>query len=1703
MAARFLVGGGTGNWNSNTNWAATSGGASGASFPIAGDTVTLDANSGAANITVNVASACTSIVATAGYTGTLTFNAQLTVSGTITFISGMTIAGTTGPLVANATATLTSGGKTITCPMTFPTAGTFTLADDWTVNGLVSAGASASTNVNISGASRTLTCNGGFRAAAASNAQGCIGSAKLVLAGGTWDQTVSSVFTGNPVDIAGNVTVSGIVGWYENSGVSSAIIRYVSGTVTTTGSTLKLGNSSAELNTSGITWNNVEFIGAGTWTITSTMNVGGTLTFSSISGYPTFSGSAAISTLHVFFTGSSSTLTLNNTGGLVATGTMMLADRATTFAGSSGWTVGTLTNASYTTSRTVTLTFGNTYTVNDYFSNAGTTSTIRQSIVSSSAGNQVDLVVNGATRLYFCDATDIDSSGGNAVNSSGGVLSNATNWTNSTITNIWYMDYEGGSDNNAGDSFALTDTASDGVADGTSIFTSATGGFTGMEGRKINIVTKGGRTIIAVNSDTSVILNALVSAGSGLTWNIGGRRKEAVNFTAANTQGIAGGDTIRVMGSPAPTSLTVDLAWTQLSNAVLYGVSSRTTVLDTSLSWTASANVTATTSTRIIRPGHTQSISLAWSNTFTTGKAAYVATGSPLDLSAYTGLGVWIYQVSGTLMAAGAHSIQLCSDTAGNTVVDDLPLEQIGFPVNTGWYYMYVNKGSALGASIQSIRWNVNTDQAAQTFLLGGIEAFSAPTALPIASIATCESAWTASASVTATVTTAGKVRVNRTQIAVAAGFTTGKAAYFATGTLDLSGYQQVSFWLAQTAGTTLATGGISLRLCSDTIGAVTVNTIAVPALASTQWTKITVDTGGALGASIASIALYVDTDAGAQTFLLSNIIACKASSAADSLTLHSLIGKPGSIGAGGADDETWYPIMSMLGSVIRLDMGFVLNMATAPQGYWGDSEQVEGFKREPIRTTPIANNNIFESSISGTSAAVPLTFSFGWDRTNMSARSLGTSWYSGSGNSASSVGFMIPTDYLVLDGYCATAYANGTSNSFSDSSKVKDGQFVGCTIGINWSSTGSDFRAEGVYLCNNSSYGLNCNGTFVSLTSLDARKINGNASYGINAGSEFDSTWVIDEACGNGNNGLYFTTGEKVVATIGQLRWNGGYGILTSGSGQYLITVTGEVSNNGGSGMAIRSAVTTINFTVIKDNGGASGNSAGFELSGGCDAVAYGDEVSNNNGSSTGAGIQAAAEARFKLFGADISGHDTATVRWVNDASSPPMGEISLVNCTPTDVTRVTVSDYYGGASVTSTCEGGVFGANYTYLGDSVIESQTAVRHSATGVAWKMTQNATNSVSEDFPLVLSLGTYAVEAGERTITAWLRRDNVGQTVGLRCLKGQLPGMTATASAEMTAAIDTWQQVSITISPTVAGVVEIEAYAWGVNGAIAYVDDLDVSGVAVPLDYAFDGHPAASPLVGEAAVFSPVGSIGSSASKVNGNTITGVTVINASAGQLIIMGVATDNEQTTDGPSTLHTALTIDGHGCTKIGEYTNGNGAANAGATVSIWRLIVPSDIANGSAVLSTLNVGKDAKCMAGYVTDWNPTYTLVDDGLEYLANDASDPGSMTVTGVLDTPHLWVRFIAVKQSNTNAGNLTPTAAFTSIPGSGTTGGAATSNMTIRGEFQVGTGTTSDASNPTLISADSANIMAGLAATLPGGSTTAVGTLINGGILSTR
>lgn len=274
MAARFFVNGGVdNNWSTIGNWSLTSGGTGGEAVPTASDDVAFDSNS--PNCTVNTSNRVCKTLNFTGYTGTITMTMGITVSGSVTLVSAMAIAGT-GFLAVNATGTLTSNA--VAWPNALNIGGTsqtYTLADAWTVTGLITANGTTATTV---AGTFSITANGGFTSTVASF---ILSTGTLILGGGTWNSN-GVVFTGN-VTFAGNVTVSGNVSWRTGT------MLYSSGTITTTSSTLTM-TAAGTLNTNGIIWNNFTASGTITITLSSDLTLTGTLTLGTTTLTTTING---------------------------------------------------------------------------------------------------------------------------------------------------------------------------------------------------------------------------------------------------------------------------------------------------------------------------------------------------------------------------------------------------------------------------------------------------------------------------------------------------------------------------------------------------------------------------------------------------------------------------------------------------------------------------------------------------------------------------------------------------------------------------------------------------------------------------------------------------------------------------------------------------------------------------------------------------------------------------------------------------------------------------------------------------------------------------------------------------------------------------------------------------------------------------------------------------------------------------------------------------------------------------------------------------------------------------------------------------------------------------------------------------------------------------------------------------------------------
>jgi hypothetical protein len=422
--------------------------------------------------------------------------------------------------------------------------------------------------------------------------------------------------------------------------------------------------------------------------------------------------------------------------------------------------------------------------------------------------------------------------------------------------------------------------------------------------------------------------------------------------------------------------------------------------------------------------------------------------------------------------------------------------------------------------------------------------------------------AWTASANVSAVQsTTQYKEGNSSAEILIGGAFTTGKAAYYTLpSTLDLSSYQQVSFWVRLNLGNVGVAGQAYIALCTDTTGDTVAHQCNIPALGATSvWVPVTVNLGTNLNAAIQSVALYVVTDIAAQTFLIDNIIACKAASSADSVTLNSLISK-----SDGTGDEAWYAIQSINNDVIMLaNANGNTSQTTNIRGYNGVTETVTTYKRDTTKTVPAASAATVVASINdnGNSANL-ITYSGGWNRTDMSTQT-GFTWYDGSNG----LGFGL--------------YAS--ARTFNQIDRLN---FCRYTTGIQFTSSTADTIVGSAYTTASTSVGLDLGSgtTRISCTSLWA---NNNGTIGVNYAGTSSVIADIKLASNNSQNGLALTGAQYV--TVGSII-GGNNGGNSDGDIRFAATFnctigTATLTNSSGSGIVTNGGVGFNNYI----NGGSS----------------------------------------------------------------------------------------------------------------------------------------------------------------------------------------------------------------------------------------------------------------------------------------------------------------------------------------------------------------------------------------------------------------------------------------------------------------------------------------------------------------------------------
>jgi len=715
---------------------------------------------------------------------------------------------------------------------------------------------------------------------------------------------------------------------------------------------------------------------------------------------------------------------------------------------------------------------------------------------------------------------------------------------------------------------------------------------------------------------------------------------------------------------------------------------------------------------------------------------------------------------------------------------------------------------------------------------------------------------WTASTNVTCTLETStgtwsdhfpSQSCVYSDKIEIADGFGTGKAAYWPIGSsLNLSGYQQISYLIRQTSGTrtTAGTGSTttpsnSLRLCTDTGGDTSVHTIPLITGQDTDksWRDFTHDFGTNLNSGIQSIALYVDVDNGAQTFNFDNIIACKAKSAANSLTLNSIVG---------LGTQPNCPQYYKIGSIRKKNIRLLLNdryYTRYPYGYYSPGgvswegavgvartshpgTTVNLYKIEPsqmwedCKILPCASSwgsfspdHFYLSSKSGISTTNRIKFTGGWDTSNSMA-SQHTGGFSAL-NGQNSYGYMLKwssCNYAEYENFIGCSAMNPIQWSSCSYSKFMN---IGATgsgyYGIQMSSC--SYIMGGAYMwsmlgqyafyMNSCSNWDNYKDQNVGMTTFFSGPSMGSAYYwSSNSNNTITKMRGINNATGNC---LYIescnnTRFEEV--TIEALK-GGTYPVAfrignSSGCTVGILTVKNSYY---GTQFQNSPDIVVDKFDFLEEDYTRANGSNGYQQ----------NQYPTYNQSNAVAKYLGGTWSRMPyLYGSDVY-----TNNIVFEATNDPNFQQS---------NRLLCKNFDGNTS-------GEF-KNYYRYGN--VLPDTSTRHTASGFSWKIDISSSNA-TEGVPVEWELGKIICNANAQvTASIWVYRDGTGVNGGIRVKANALGGITSQVTANITdTTVNSWVQCSMNFTPNEAGTVSIYAIGYysttgGNTSHNVWLDDFTVT-----------------------------------------------------------------------------------------------------------------------------------------------------------------------------------------------------------------------------------------------------------------------------------
>jgi hypothetical protein len=602
-----------------------------------------------------------------------------------------------------------------------------------------------------------------------------------------------------------------------------------------------------------------------------------------------------------------------------------------------------------------------------------------------------------------------------------------------------------------------------------------------------------------------------------------------------------------------------------------------------------------------------------------------------------------------------------------------------------------------------------------------------------------------------------------------------------------------------------------SIRLCTDTAGDTSVHTIPINMnYASTgYWYPLVVDLGTNLNAAIKSIAIYVDTASQAKSYYIQNIVACKASSAADSLTHKSLLG------LNTTADPVWYPVGWIQDNIV------VLRTWNGNQGMYGyyhgssafwsaSNNSATIYKREIIDVVGTSNGSswTFDSGPTGSgNSSNRYSFSGGWNSTDMSSQD-GLTFLRGNGAGR---GWKCDyKNYLDVSKIHMTGFYHGFYTNDSDHMKMWD-------VGV------SDCRDYGFHISSQAGVlKLGIDYAFGVRNYPNLRLANSEQASSINK-ADFYVKWVGSNF--KDHNSYHYHSSFKwssftAFGTQGQSGFNL-YNSNVEVDNLYVDYAVGSYCINIGNSSSL-----TVN-TLLK---GKNWSSSGIFVSGGDlfveDIDMTYDQNDTANPNSIGR-IHGRGLGGPQLLQSSLNTTSTILGGTIKGKVSQYGGLVKMKDVVQTWTTDSSWSSSYSGGKILSVNYDGVSGAYRNELQAGLLNPETTIRHTASGYAWKMDVTDTDQTME-----LELGKIVVNASSLvTVGLWVYSTNTSYITGKLIIKNAPEmGIASDVTTDTSGvSVNTWTKITATCTPTAAGVLTVKVTCDSTSsGNYLYIDDLEVS-----------------------------------------------------------------------------------------------------------------------------------------------------------------------------------------------------------------------------------------------------------------------------------